>query len=132
MVPSALLIACVDGRIQLPLQRWVRTRIGVDLVDTITEPGADLVLSVAYGAEPARIRSVAEMVARRRPPRVIVVAGHHDCLANPVTKHRHIGDIRAAASTASRWRLAPLVVGVWVDERWEIEEICEVPAPDGS
>ena len=32
-------ISCIDGRIQLPLAKWIKENYSVDYVDAITEPG---------------------------------------------------------------------------------------------
>ncbi|HEX6967686.1 MAG TPA: carbonic anhydrase, partial [Micromonosporaceae bacterium] len=45
----ATVLTCIDGRIQRPLDEWVRQRLDVEYVDTITEPGPDAV--VAGGGE---------------------------------------------------------------------------------
>ena len=34
-------VSCIDGRIQIPLAKWIKENYSVDYVDTITEPGVD-------------------------------------------------------------------------------------------
>ncbi len=41
----ATLINCMDGRVQLPVSRWIKKNFGVDFVDTITEPGPNGILA---------------------------------------------------------------------------------------
>ena len=34
-------VSCMDGRIQIPLNKWIKENYSADFVDTITEPGVD-------------------------------------------------------------------------------------------
>ena len=34
-------VSCMDGRIQIPLNKWIKENYSADYVDTITEPGVD-------------------------------------------------------------------------------------------
>jgi len=34
-------VSCIDGRIQIPLAKWIKENYSVDYVDAITEPGVD-------------------------------------------------------------------------------------------
>lgn len=38
-------INCIDGRVQLPVIKWLKENYYLDFVDMITEPGPDKVLS---------------------------------------------------------------------------------------
>ncbi len=38
-------VGCMDGRIQLPVNHYVRERFGVTYVDTITEAGVNKVIA---------------------------------------------------------------------------------------
>jgi hypothetical protein len=40
-------VTCMDGRVQLPVNAYLRERFGADFVDTITEPGPNAVLAGA-------------------------------------------------------------------------------------
>ena len=40
-------INCMDGRVQLPVIRYLQNRFNVDYVDSITEAGPNLILSEA-------------------------------------------------------------------------------------
>ena len=34
-------VSCMDGRIQIPLAKWIKENHSIDFVDVITEPGVD-------------------------------------------------------------------------------------------
>jgi hypothetical protein len=38
-------INCMDGRVQLPVNNWLRKRFNANFVDTITEPGPNRILA---------------------------------------------------------------------------------------
>jgi hypothetical protein len=34
-------VSCMDGRIQIPIAKWIKENHSIDFVDVITEPGID-------------------------------------------------------------------------------------------
>lgn len=114
----AVVLNCIDGRVQQPLLDWVRARYSVDYADVVTEPGIDGLL--AHGSPAAR-EAVLDKVCVSRLAHLssyLVVAGHHDCAANPVPRDVHEQQIR----TAVGWLRTALprfdVAGVYLDETW--------------
>lgn len=123
----AVVLNCIDGRAQQPLLDWVRSQYAVDYADVVTEPGIDALL--AAGAPSAR-EAVLDKVCVSRLAHLssyLVVAGHHDCAANPVPRPVHEEQIR----TAVHWLRSALprfeVVGVYLDETWST-----CPVADGT
>lgn len=114
-------ISCMDGRIQGPLQDWIRSTCGVDYVDTITEPGIDK--SISDGVMAASVRAKAEISVRAHGSKNIIVSGHHDCAANPASEQEHADMIRRAVSVVSSWNLGVEVAGVWVGPSWQVTRI---------
>ena len=60
----------------------------------------------------------------------LVIAGHADCAANPVSEEQHRDHLRRALSRALAW--APpdmVVVGVWVDHDGRVTEVDASPVP---
>lgn len=122
-------ITCVDGRVQLPLITWLKDAYGLDYVDMITEPGADKVLADGWPSDTAPLRSKAFRLVAIHRSAVLAIAGHHDCAANPVTREEHRAQIRAGVRLFRSWQLPVDVVGLWVNERWEIEVVDPAPPP---
>jgi carbonic anhydrase len=116
----------MDGRVQLPVIEYLQTRFRVDYVDSITEAGPNGIL--AREAPAATVRSVFERVrvsVEHHTSVGIAVVGHHDCAGNPVERQQQLEDIRAARRVV-RERFGDLpVVGLWVDERWDVHEVDE-------
>ncbi|MFV2102940.1 carbonic anhydrase [Micromonospora sp. LOL_024] len=90
----ATMFTCIDGRIQRPLDSWVRGHLAVDYLDTITEPGPEAVLTTIGGSwldallEKVRISQLAHGSG------TLVVAAHSDCAGNPVSVAEHHRQLR--------------------------------------
>jgi len=117
-------INCIDGRIQKPVTEFAITKFRADYVDLITEPGADKILSDNKAID------IIESVKRRtlvsiekHKSKVVIIAGHHDCAANPVEKEEHYRQLKKAVQNIKRWNLKVDVCGVWVNKSWEAELI---------
>ena len=115
-------VCCMDGRIQLPIIRFIQKSYGVRFVDIITEPGP-----IRYLAD-RKNHSVLETVRKRlqisvevHGSRIIAVSGHHDCAGNPVPKRAQLEQLERSVTTIRSWGFEDLVlVKLWVDERWKV------------
>lgn len=116
-------VTCIDGRCHEPLVTWVRQRFGVDHVDLVTRPGADGTLSTCPGTTCEDLHSALEVSVGAHDARVIVVAGHDDCAAHPVSEQEHRRDIDRSVAQIESWQLGPAVLGVWIDEQGEVSEL---------
>jgi len=117
-------INCMDGRVQIPVTDWLRSHYGVDYVDMITEPGP--VRFLAEGKDQwvvASIRRRLEISVNRHKSEVAAITAHHDCAGNPVPKETQLEQILAAIKTVEGWNFKARVVGLWVDENWEVQEV---------
>lgn len=120
-------INCMDGRVQSPITEFIKNNGKVDYVDVITIPGCDKLL--AEGSDDLvldLIKRSVEISVAKHGSRCIYVSGHNDCAANPVDKETHLGQIRKAVKLVNSWNLAVRVIGLWVDENWQVEEIKDV------
>jgi hypothetical protein len=53
----------------------------------------------------------------------LAIVGHHDCLANKASKERHLEQIKQAMEIVWKWNLAVTIVGLWVNEDWQVEPV---------
>jgi len=111
-------VTCMDGRIQLPLAKWIKENYSVDYVDAITEPGIDK--KIAENLELESIKTKIGISINAHKSKLIVVSGHHDCAGNPVSEDEHISQIKKGVDVISSWNLDAKVIGVWVDGSWNI------------
>lgn len=120
----ATAINCMDGRVQLPVIGYIKKKYGVDYVDMITEPGPNGVL--ASNKDHVTVESIKRRVGistGRHGSKYIAVAGHHDCAGNPVDKDTHLTHVRNAIKTVKSWGFNAEIIGLWVDENWQVNEV---------
>ena len=121
METRATCLNCMDGRVQWPALTWIKANYPVDFVDVITEAGMDGVLAKQENISEV-LRSIKVSVHLNQSTRLFVV-GHYDCRGNPVDENRHREEIANAVK-----RLRPLwpaqeVVGLWVNDQWQVERV---------
>ena len=111
-------ISCMDGRIQIPISQWIKENYSVDFVDTITEPGVDKVISGNSDLDSIKTKIGISINAHKS--KLVVVSGHYDCAANPVSDDEHIDLIKKDIEIISSWNLGVDIVGIWVDGSWKV------------
>ena len=111
-------VSCMDGRIQIPLNKWIKENYSVDYVDAITEPGVDK--KVADNSELESIKHKVGISINAHKSELIVVSGHYDCAGNPVSDDEHKSQIKKGVEVISSWNTGAKVIGVWVDNTWNI------------
>ncbi|WP_238538536.1 carbonic anhydrase, partial [Nitrolancea hollandica] len=121
----ATAINCIDGRAQDPVAEWMRGRFGVRYVDTITEAGADGILANELEAVLEPVKSKVMVSTGAHKSRVVAVVGHYGCAGNPVAPEDHLEDIRKGVDVVASWGLPVDVIGLWVNDQWQVEVVCE-------
>jgi carbonic anhydrase len=121
-------INCIDGRVHYPVRNWLETSFDAKFVDRITEPGVDKALARGPADVIEGIKQEVLISVNAHHSETVVVVGHHDCAANPVSEAQHKQDIRQAVATAQSWDLPVQVIGLWVNSEWQVE----VVSPIGS
>ncbi len=117
----AAAINCMDGRTQEPVAAWMKQAFQVDYVDMITEPGPVKILSEFKNtALVANIKRRLEVSVSKHLARAVAVVGHYDCAGNPVDKDTQWKQIAEAARVVEKWDLKLEVVGLYVDDKWQV------------
>ncbi|MEK0339199.1 MAG: hypothetical protein QQN46_03105 [Nitrosopumilus sp.] len=114
-------ISCMDGRIQIPVNTWIKKNYLVDFVDTITAPGVEKKISESTNVE--QIKSMIEISIYKHKSSVIVISGHHDCAGNPVSKEEQVSQISKGIQNIKSWNYDAQVIGIWINENWEVEKV---------
>jgi carbonic anhydrase len=114
-------VSCMDGRIQIPLNAWIKKNYSVDYVDTITEPGDDK--TIADDSILESIKTKIGISINAHKSELIVLSGHYDCAANPVSNEMHIEMIKKGVEIISALNLGVKVIGVWVDDSWNVKPL---------
>ncbi|MCE5216493.1 hypothetical protein LLH03_05590 [bacterium] len=118
-------IACVDGRVQIPVIEWICSTHHVDYVDMVTEPGADMVLARWVIDKLLSIKDRTRLSVEAHGSQVVAVVGHFDCTRAPGSRDEHFAQIKAAVAVVSSWGLKVPVIGLWVNERQKVEQVTE-------
>ena len=113
-------INCVDGRAQKPVAEFAIREFGADHVDMITEPGPAKVLSENKDLDiVGSIKRRVLVSIEKHDSKTVIIAGHHDCAANPAEEEARLRQIGEAVKNIKEWGLGVDVHGVWVDKNWE-------------
>ena len=118
-------INCIDGRIQLPVSNWIKQKYSVDYVDVITHPGSDKIMGEKNIEGISEIKTKTLVSINAHNSKLVVISGHHDCAGNPVSKEIHLTQIKKSINIIKSWNCPVTVIGVWINDQWEIEEIQE-------
>ena len=117
-------INCMDGRTQLPVIKYLQKRFNVEHVDSINEPGPNLILTEEK--DTALIRSIFDRLKisiENHNSVGVAIVGHHDCAGNPAPKEEQIEQVRKAIQTVRKEYERIEIIGLWVDENWEVREV---------
>ena len=115
----ATAINCMDGRVQLPVNEWMRRQYGVTYVDTITEPGPIKILAEKQPDSAVEsIKQRTDISVHKHGSSVIAVVAHYDCAGNPVDKATQMGQLDLSTAQVKAWGYDVPIIGLWVDEQW--------------
>jgi hypothetical protein len=117
-------INCIDGRVQYPVLDYLKRNFELDFFDAANEAGPLKILTERN--DKCRLISLKEQIKTSlevHGSRFIAVVGHHDCAGNPVERGVQEKQIVEALDYLSKaFGDKVLYVGLYVNERWEVEE----------
>ena len=122
----------MDGRVQLPVIKYLQKRFNVDYVDAITEAGPNLILSEGKNIDSIQgILRRLEISVKKHNSVGIGIVGHHDCAGNPTSQDIQIAQIQKTIKLLRRQYENIDIIGLWVDKNWEVHEVAEIQ-PSGQ
>ena len=117
-------INCIDGRTQQVVIDHMKQNYNIDGVDMVTFPGADGLFSNGdHSEEIALIRRAVSISIEKHGSKIVAVVGHYDCAGNPGDREYHYIHIRRAVNEVSSWNFQAQVIGLYVNDKREIEEV---------
>ncbi|MBN4046204.1 hypothetical protein JYT57_00840 [Nitrosarchaeum koreense] len=114
-------ICCMDGRIQLPVDKWIKENYSADYIDTITEPGMEK--RVSEGVDTDWLKTKTNISISKHNSNLIVISAHHGCAGNPVSKEEQVEQVKKSVTVIKSWNVTDNVIGIYVNDKWEIEEV---------
>jgi hypothetical protein len=114
----------MDGRVQLPVIGYLRRRFNVDFVDSITEPGPNIILAKQQPG--VLVNSIMERLRisiEKHKSAGLAIVGHHDCAGNPAGKDEQVAHIGNAVEFVRQHYKNIETIGLWVDEKWKVNEL---------
>jgi carbonic anhydrase len=116
-------INCMDGRVQLPVINYSKERFKVSYVDSITEPGPNLIL--AKQSDKVAIQSIilrVKISVEKHKSVGIAIVGHYDCSGNPSVKEDQLIHLKDSIGYLRQY-FDIEIIALWVDENWKVNEI---------
>jgi carbonic anhydrase len=114
----------MDGRIQLPVIKYLQTCFDAEFVDLVTEAGPTLILATQSNMDVIEsILARIHLSVSKHGSVGIAVIGHHDCAANPASKAEQLLHIRDSLSFLRQHYQDTSLIGLWVDENWEVSAV---------
>ncbi len=117
-------INCMDGRVQQPVIDYMKKKFDADYVDMITEPGPIKFLS--ENSNETILESLKTRLGvsfNAHGSRVLAIVGHHGCAGNSVERDVQLEQIDKAVETVKSWDFKMEFVRLFVNGKWEIEEL---------
>ncbi len=116
-------INCMDGRVQLPVINYLQKRFQADYVDSITEPGPNLILAKKDNKTLVQsIISRVQISVEKHHSVGIAIVGHYDCAGNPAGKEEQLLHLEDSIDLLRQY-FNIAVITLWVDENREVHEI---------
>jgi len=117
-------INCMDGRVQTQVNTFMLYKFGADYLDTITEAGPNKIL--AENLDKVLVKSIKaryEISTLKHGSKVVGIVGHYDCGGNPAGKAEQLVQIQKSVNLVRSWNKSILVLGIWVDKQWKVNEL---------
>lgn len=117
-------INCTDGRVQLPVIRFLQERFEAEYVDCITEPGPVRIFDKA--ADLMILNSIYTRInisVQQHRSRGIAVCAHTDCTGNPVDDQTQKQQLRRAVIFLKENYPDMEIIALWLDKDWTVSEM---------
>jgi len=125
-------INCMDGRVQLPVIRYLQDRFEVRYVDSVTEAGP--VKSLAQPVDETVSQSILSRVAvsRTHGSEVVAIIAHDDCAGNPEDETTQRRQLEEAAGFIAGHFADMLILGLWLSRDWSVSEVTSRDSAEGA
>ena len=117
-------INCIDGRVQYPVMDYLKKNYDIEYFDAANEAGP--LLTLTKKTDKCRLISLKEQIRtslEEHNSKFIALVGHYDCTDNPGDRAHQESQMEEALDYLQRaFGEEILYVGLYVNEKWEVEE----------
>ena len=129
----ACALNCMDGRVQMPVIKYMQKNFDVEFVDMVTRPGINGILAKRTNlAGIERIKSNVLISVLNHGSKVVSIVGHAECAGNPGDKEMHIRHLIDAKKTVESFGLPIHIPLLWIGNDWTTVQEIEIPKYDFS
>ncbi len=117
-------VNCMDGRVQLPVIRYLQDRFEVLYVDSVTEAGP--VKSLAEPVDETVSQSILSRVAvstEKHGSKIVAIVAHDDCGGNPADEITQRRQLEESVDFIAGHFPETTVLGLWLDMDWSVFEV---------
>ena len=124
-------VNCMDGRIQIPVNDFLRKKCKADFVDTITEAGPIRFLSKKNkSCEYKNILKRIDVSINKHGSKSLAVVAHQGCAGNDIKDKKQIKQIHKSIKNLKRKYPKIELLGLWVHQdeenaEWIVEEVAK-------
>jgi hypothetical protein len=114
----------MDGRVQVPVIRYLQNALNVEYVDSVTEPGPVQYLATN---EPSAVKdsilSRVDISICKHASKSIAIVAHADCAGNPIPDNVQKEQLKKAIAFLCQKYPAQKILGLWVDLEMKVEHL---------
>jgi len=126
------LINCTDGRVQYPVMDYLKEHYDFDFFDAANEAGP--LKTLTKNSDKCRLITLKEQIRislEEHDSKFIALIGHHDCKDNPGSRAFQESQMDEALDYLQRsFGNSITYVGLYVNERWVVEEYTRLEAEE--
>jgi hypothetical protein len=114
----------MDGRVQLPVIKYLQEYFNAEYVDSITEAGPVRIL--AEQENNAQIKSILQRLnisVESHQSVGIAIVAHDDCAGSPFPKEKQITQLKEAVCIIREKYVHLEIIGLWVDYNWHVHKV---------
>lgn len=125
-------INCTDGRVQYPVLDYLKNNFDLDFFDSANEAGP--LRTLTKKSDKCRLITLKEQIRASledHDSKFIALVGHHDCTDNPGDRAFQEDQLDLSLDYLQRaFGTGITYLGLYVNERWEVEEYCRLEAEE--
>jgi len=125
-------INCTDGRVQYPVLDYLKKNFDIDYFDSANEAGP--LRTLTKKSDKCRLITLKEQIRASledHDSKFIALVGHHDCTDNPGDRTFQEDQLEQSLDYLQRsFGTGITYLGLYVNERWEVEEYTRLEAVD--